>query len=110
MDDRRPAKAGAQNPAYRPAHPPVAAVTCAATICRSLSILLGGESGDLPRSVPVDREQNCAQHDTVIPMEAVADSSDQFLGCSGRILVTSVRDSGPSPCQFRWAVFPEPHC
>jgi len=22
MDDRRPAQAGAQNPAYRPAHPP----------------------------------------------------------------------------------------
>ena len=25
MDDRRPAQAGAQNPAYRPAHPPLSA-------------------------------------------------------------------------------------
>jgi hypothetical protein len=40
----------------------------------------------------------------------VADSGDQFLGCSSQILVTPVRDSGPSSCQFRWAVFPESHC
>src|SRR5580658_39216 len=39
MDDRRPAQAGAQNPAYRPAHPPLFpselhrndALTCAGT-------------------------------------------------------------------------------
>src|ERR1700736_6350253 len=33
MDDRRPARAGAQNPAYRPAHPPSATLTCAGAIC-----------------------------------------------------------------------------
>jgi hypothetical protein len=31
MDDRRPAQAGAQNPAYRPAHPLHIALTCAGT-------------------------------------------------------------------------------
>src|ERR1700691_2061224 len=28
MDDRRPAQAGAQNPAYRPAHPHINSLTC----------------------------------------------------------------------------------
>src|ERR1035438_6024588 len=31
MDGRRPASAGAQNPAYRPTHPPPTSLTCADT-------------------------------------------------------------------------------
>src|SRR5215510_7312088 len=45
MDGRRPASAGAQNPAYRPARPPPPPLTCALTGSRSG----GGTLGAHPR-------------------------------------------------------------
>src|SRR5262245_38397826 len=45
MDGRRPARAGAQNPAYRPTRPPPMALTCAF----AMSLSGGGTLGAQPR-------------------------------------------------------------
>src|SRR6478735_3780719 len=46
MDDRRPAQAGAQNPAYRPTHPPSTSLTCAGTTYENATGHNGGTMAD----------------------------------------------------------------
>jgi hypothetical protein len=59
--------------------------------------------------VPIDGEEDGAQHDTVILVEAVADGDGKFVGCPSWVLVSPVRNNGPCPHQLRRAILSEPH-
>ena len=58
MDDRRTAKAGAQNPAYRQAHPPSTALTCAGTTSRCD----GAHRGTYAANKPLVNDRDVRQH------------------------------------------------
>src|SRR5215471_4278437 len=59
MDGRRPARAGAQNPAYRPARPPPAPLTCGAA---EFKIARGTTGAHAPRSLTPYRAQLRSEH------------------------------------------------
>jgi hypothetical protein len=60
-------------------------------------------------AVPVDGEQHCPEHGTVILLKLVADGRYQVLAGSGWMLAAPGRESGPCPGQFGWVVVPHPH-
>src|SRR5215471_19136270 len=77
MDDRRPAPAGAQNPAYRPAHPPHLAPACGVVSRTDQAGHIPGTCGcarpkalsSASRARPVASGTRCLYRSTVVVMD-----------------------------------------
>jgi hypothetical protein len=118
---RQPASGQSASPAGRSSHPGARPRT--ASYARTTPGLLRrvpgrspdgpgvpyADPGDLPGPVPVDREQHRAEHRAVIPVELVAERSDELLGRALRVLIAPSGDGGAGPVQVFGAVVSEPH-
>ena len=71
--------------------------------------LLGRDTGELARPVPVDPEQDRTKHDAVVTVELVADGADQVLADPGWVPVAPGRDRGAGPRQLPGSILAVPH-
>ncbi len=59
--------------------------------------------------MPVGREQQRAEHDTVVRVELAPDRGDQLLARAPRVLLAPDCHGGASPGQLPGIVLAEPH-